>query len=276
MTEPVVSEKRFAVGFPEFWPEVEKAYPRFFEVAWKLSLALHSVVDRAYSSPEPYQKAILNLSMLAGVTMTEVITLAGNGLGQGAMKCLRTLLETSINTEYLRLWPGEFDNYKEWYWVERFKELEYLREHIPTIIPQLNPDIIRETEQNMVRVRAQFERNKYGGGKELRSSWCSRNLADRSVMTGHQETYRLVNSISSSFIHSTMYGLMRHFDAGSDISRIGIPPMLNWTRQALSAAQYCMVRVVDTVGQTFGVQPDPSAEQLLKDYEFTWSETATK
>jgi len=58
------------------------------------------------------QRAILNLSMVAGITFVEMVTLAVNGLGRGAMRTLRSLLEISINTEYLRLRPDEFEDYK--------------------------------------------------------------------------------------------------------------------------------------------------------------------
>ena len=59
--------------------------------------------------------------MLAGLSLTEVVSLV-NGLGHGAMRIVRSLLETAINMEYFRLRPDEFQNYKEWYHVERFKE----------------------------------------------------------------------------------------------------------------------------------------------------------
>jgi hypothetical protein len=265
-------ERRLVIGFPEFWPEVERAYPRFFELSQNVMTALHSVTDREYAEPESHQRAILNLSMLAGVTMVEIVTLVANGLGHGAMKCLRALLETSINTEYLRLRPAEFEDYREWYWVERFKEQEFLREHAREFYQQINPNTIGEVQQNMTRVRPRFERVRPGGNRgELRRSWCSLNLADRSVVTGHQESYRLINPTASSFIHSTMYGLMRHYDAGRDIHRIDVPPSLEWSAQALSSAHHCMVRVVRTVGQTFDVQPDPPPDQLERDWQEVWA-----
>jgi hypothetical protein len=55
----------------------------------------------------PYQRAILNLSMLAGVSLVEVTVLTVNSLGHGAM-ILRSLLETAINVEYFRASPRHF------------------------------------------------------------------------------------------------------------------------------------------------------------------------
>jgi hypothetical protein len=71
MTEQIKPSKKDDVrrvfGFPQFWSVVEAEYPRFFEVGPNALAAMHSVADKSYVNPEPYQKAILNLSMLAGI-----------------------------------------------------------------------------------------------------------------------------------------------------------------------------------------------------------------
>ena len=233
---------------------------------------MHSVADREYPEPEPHQRAILNLSMVAGITFTEIITLAVNGMGHGAMRNLRTLLEISINIEYLRLKPDEFQDYKEWFWVERFKEQEYLRNNAYEIFKQLEPSVVKEVEDNMARVRPRFESTKYDGTKELRSSWCSRNLADRSIVSGHVEEYRLINPISSSFVHETMYGMIRYFEAEKDVDRIEVPPTLEGSDRALSGAHHCMVRVVNTLTRTFRVASNPHVEELERDWHYVWTE----
>jgi hypothetical protein len=264
------ANSRRVFAFPEFWPVVEKEYPKFFDVGPNCLAAMHSVADRAYPQPEPHQRAILNLSMVAAITFVEIVTLTANGLGHGAMRNLRTLLEISINTEYIRLRPAEFEEYREWYWVERFKEQEYLREHASDIFKQVNPEVVEEVEKNMARVRPRFEKAKFDGTKELRASWCSRNLADRSLVTGHIESYRLINPTSSSFVHETMYGMARYFDAKKDVHRIEVPPTLDESRRALSGAHHCMVRVVRTISETFGAASEPTVEELEKDWLLAW------
>jgi hypothetical protein len=106
--------RRRVFGFPDFIQTVEAEYPRFFEVGPNVLAAMHSVADREYAAPEPHQRAILNLSMLAGISLVEVVTLSVNGLGHGAMRILRSLLETAINAEYFRLHPEAFEDYRLW------------------------------------------------------------------------------------------------------------------------------------------------------------------
>jgi hypothetical protein len=268
--EPKAEPHPREFGHRDFWPVVEAKYPKFFEVGPKALTGLHSIVDREYPKPEPYQRAVLNLSMLAGVAVSEIAILTVNGMGHGAMRELRSLLEISINAEYLRLWPAEFEDYKEWYWVERFKEQEYLRVYAKPIYDQIDPKVVGQVDQNITRVRPRFERTKFDGTKELRSSWCRLNLADRSVATGDVETYRLINPMASSFVHETMYGLARHFDATKDIDRVEIPPTLDYSAEALSGAHHCIVRVVNTVSQTFNVPSDPTVANLEKDWHYAW------
>ena len=90
-------ECRRVVGFPDFIPTVEAEYPRFFEVGPHVLTAMHSVADRAYAAVEQHRRAILNLSMVAGVSLVEVVVLTVNGLAHGAMKVLRSLMETAVN-----------------------------------------------------------------------------------------------------------------------------------------------------------------------------------
>jgi hypothetical protein len=263
---------RRVFAFPEFFKTVEAEYPRFLEVSPRVLTAMHSVADRAYPHPEPYQRAILNLSMLAGISFVEVVTLVGNGLGHGAMRILRSLLETAINVEFFRLRPEAFEDYQEWLHVERFREFEYVRENAPDIYALLDGQEVANAQREMARVRPRFERARYDGTARLRGSWSSIDLGARAVATGFADSYRLINPLASSFIHETMYALLKHFDASKDEHRVEVPPTIDWSKEALSGAHHCMVRVVQTLGETFDVAPEPTAEVLEREWHYAWTE----
>jgi len=258
-------------GFPEFAPTVEAAFPRFWEVGPHLLTAMHSVVDREYAAVEQHRRAILNLGMIAGSSLVETVILTVNGLGHGGMRILRSLLETAINIEYFRLHPGSFEDYREWVHVERFREFEFLRENAPQIYAEIDPENIEQARKEMARVRSRFlMRDRNGKSRGLRSGWSSLNLDARAVATGFADSYRTINPIASSFIHETMYGLLRHFDASHDPHRVEVPPTLDWAAQALSGAHHCMVRVVSTLAQTFAVEPDPNVATLEHEWHYAW------
>src|SRR3989442_13487598 len=133
-------------GHPDFWPKALDAFPKFFEVAGRAGDALNNLVMRGYKEVEPIQKVILNLGILTGISMMELVTLAGNGFGLGAMKIARTILESAINAEYLRRFPDEREDYLNWHRVEVYKDLMYLRQHNPDRLKDLSPETIARIE----------------------------------------------------------------------------------------------------------------------------------
>jgi len=259
-------------GNPDFGKDVRSAFPKVFEVLPRVASALSDLTGRAHPNPEPNQRITVNLGLLVGISMFELVTLAENGFGQGAMKIARTVMETAINAEYLRQFPSEFDNYVDWYFVEKYKELSYVKEHIPHLLPSIDPEAIASIEKGFEEVKASFQKQ----NGDLRSSWCSLNLADRAVKTGFADAYKLINPLSSVFIHATVGGLARHFDTGKDEDRISIPPSLKYCKEALSGGHMCMCKMVETVAKTFDWTPVHSIESLAQDFSYAWANQEEK
>jgi hypothetical protein len=115
-------------------------------------------------------------------------------------------------------------------------------------------------------------RDRNGKNRGLRTGWSSLNLDARAVAAGFTEAYGTINPLSSSFIHETMYGMMKHFDAARDVDRVEVPPTLDWSAQALCGALHCMVRVVTTLGQTFGIEPEPNVATLEREWRYAWTD----
>jgi hypothetical protein len=255
-------------GYPTFSPQVVDSFPRFFEVADRAFRSLDALVTRGYPECEPVQKVILNLGILAGISAQELMVLAGNGFGLGAMKIARTLLETAINAEYLRLFPDECDDYLDWLWVERYKRLIYIRENMPERLSDLSDTA--GTETGFMRVRSRFLR----ANGDLRGSWCRLDLGARAAKTGFKDSYKLINPMASCLIHGTLAGLAMHSLGTQDDARIAVPPSLNFCKESLSGAHSCLLQVVDTLSKTFLARPEPSLDQLVEDYKFAWIEPA--
>ena len=272
MHDNVRPECQRLIGFPDFSPEVEEQYPRFFEVGPRALNAMHSIVNREYLAPEPHQRAILNLSMVAGISLVEVVVLTANGLAHGAMKVLRSLMENAINIEYLRLRPEAFEDFREWVHVERYRTLEFTQEHLPEVFRTIEPETIVSITREMDRVRPRFESVRPNGRRRLRGSWSAQNLAERAAVAGFSETYQSINPLASSFVHETMSGLLAHFEVTEDPHRIEVPPTLAWSLPSLSGAHDCMVRVVRTLSETFGVPSDPTVDSLVREWHYAWTE----
>jgi len=254
-------------GYLEFWPRVNDEFGKFFVVAHRLQDALNGLTSAARDPIEPYQRVILNLAMLSGVAMVETCTLAGNGLGLGAMKPVRSMLEYGINAEYLRLVPESRDDYLLWHWVEHWKLLQYIKEHMPQAIKDLDPDAVKRTEEEFDKVKPRFSRR----DGSLRGSWCPQDLAARSAKTQFHEEYRLVYPMGSKLMHGTMGALGMYFKPEEDEDRITVPPSIDWAGHALCGGHLCVLRMVHTMCDTFGVESTPSREELGNDFHAAWA-----
>lgn len=253
-------------GYPEYGVEVHKAFPKFFEVIPRLTDSLNDLTGRAHPNPEPYHRVILNLGILTAVSMFELVTLAGNGFGLGAMKIARTVMETAINAEYLRRFPAECDLYLNWHWIEQCKLLTYVREHAAELLPELSPVEIERVEREFAQVRAQYEKP----NGDLRGSWCSLDLGARAAKTDFTEAFRLINPISSQLIHGTFGGLAKHFDLTADEHRISIPPSMEYCAEALVGGHMCMLANVGTLADAFNRVPCNPIPKLVEDFHYAW------
>jgi hypothetical protein len=119
------------VGFPDFHPRVFQEFSRFFEVLPAVQDALNELLREGHDEIDAGQHLILNLGILAGTTMMEIVLLSVNGFGPGAMKAARSLLEAAVTAEYIRLHPEAYTDFYDFGHVEKFREAEFLREYLP-------------------------------------------------------------------------------------------------------------------------------------------------
>jgi hypothetical protein len=268
MMEQKIQFKGF--GFQNFWEQAYKENEQFFQNIVGVQDAVNHLTSRAYEDVTPSQKVILNLAMLVGTGMIEVVTLVGNGMGQGAMKIVRGLIENAINAEYLRRNPSECDNYLDWHWVEQHKLLASMRERSSEVLAEVSAEAQNVIEENYERVRPRFEFRNWDNKLKLRDSWCSLNLADRAAKTGFEQTYRVIIPQANQILHGTIGGLNKHFDLKQDEHRIAFPPSHDWGKQALLAAHESTLKVVQTFSEAFSVESEPSLESLIEAYRLVW------
>ena len=262
---------RMVFGHPEMWEKVHHKYHDFFTVLPKLQDALNGLVFAAYDPITKPQRAILNLATLSMISMLELVTLVGNGLAQGGMKILRSMLEYGINAEYLRRNPEEVDDFIEWHWVEHYKLLNYMRDHMPDAYAKLTPEHIAESEAEYIRVKPRFENETRSGKLKIRDSWCSLNLAERAIRTDFEEHYKLIYPLTSRLLHGSVAGMALHYDPDEDPHRLAVPPSLEWSNGALVGGHAIALCMAGTFSQAFGVESNPPYAELKRDYKTVWA-----
>lgn len=183
------------------------------------------------------------------------------------MKIARSLLELSINAEYLRMAPSAVEEFVNWFWVEQHKWMSYAEQHDADLLQQFTPEAIAHTKQEFARVEPRF-RNPATG--KLRIGWSQLDLGSRAIQTHFEIAYRLINPFGSQFLHGTSGAVLNHFDLSISKDQIVAPPSLKWCRQALCGGHFCIAMVIHTLETMFGEVATPSSDEVAKDFQYAW------
>lgn len=261
-------------GNKDFWPEVVKRHPEFFQRIGRLQEAVRNIVDPAYEALDGNQRLQMNLLILVATGVWEVVTLVGNGMGHGAMKIVRGVVENAINAEYLRQFPDQAEKYMEWHWVELHKLYAYMQETSPDSLKEIPPEKIASDEVEYQRVKGLFRyklTTSDGSEKTVKQdTWCRDNLYQRAEKTNMAQSYRTVMPSANQILHGTISGWMRELDQES--GRVEFPPTHKWGGEALIAAHIALLQTVETAALALGVTPNPSIDILKEDFGAIWTD----
>jgi Family of unknown function (DUF5677) len=255
-------------GFHDFWQTAYQAFPRFWEVYPRLLEAINSLVWRKYGETNPLQHIIINLGIVGATSLSEITTLAGNGLGPGAMKIARSMLETAINAEFLRRFPEHLDDYFDWWIVERYKLMKYVRTDAAHMLSKYSKEWQDQIDSEFEAVKARFEIGS-AANRRLRAGWCSIALDARATKTDFQEAYKLIYPIGNKLMHATLGGMAMHARKPEAI-RVDPPPSINFCKTALVGGHMCAARMVQSISAVMNQEPTPTEDILTKDYKFAW------
>lgn len=269
--EMATTDPPVTFGYPEYWEKAYTQHQKFFECLPRLQQSIDSLTLRGHANVEPYKRVILNLGMMVNVGLIEVVTLVGNGLGQGAMKIVRNLVENAINAEYLRRAPLECDDFLEWIWVEDHKTLIYLKNNRPEEIKKRRAEHVAKKERQYLRVKPRFTYTGKDGRSHMRKQWCRLNLAERAKVADFTPLYELIMDQANQLLHGTIRGMIGHTGPDNAGDRIDFPPSKLWTNEALIVVHEATIRTVDTLSKTLGIEPHPTAEVLMSDHRKAWT-----
>ena len=210
----------------DFWTQVVEQHPEFFARLGRLQEAVRSIVDPAYEGLDGGQQMQMNMLMLTAIGVAEIVTLVGNGMGHGAMKIVRGVMENAINMGYMRQFPDQAEKYLECQWVEQYKLHKHLEESSPAMYAEIPQEKRDSDEAEYQRVRPLFQyqvQTSTGGMKtKMQDGWCREDLFHRAERVGLAQSYRTVMPSANQILHGTISGWIRDLDEVT--RRIEYPP----------------------------------------------------
>lgn len=114
-------ESTITFGFPEEWDAFSGRNQKFLELFPRLQAAFDKHLIRTAADTTAPDRIILLLGRLCLEDFMEVMLLAGNGYGVGALKIVRGLYERAVTIAYLVENPDQTDDFLDYARVEQFK-----------------------------------------------------------------------------------------------------------------------------------------------------------
>lgn len=216
--------QRLIFGYPDQQQEFQNRNREFMERFPNLREALDTAFSRKATVTSAVDKAILFLGRLCIEDFMEILCLAANGYGLGAMKLVRGLYERAVTASYLSNHPGEAPAFLDWRFVSRYKTVQaYVQGGTPSEAWVLKADEMRSAYD---RIKGQYEVDdcKKCGTKRINHSWSRLDFVAMAKKTGDlgmllgQAYYVPLNHA-----HSTAEALMTRLKVSED-GEIGFDP----------------------------------------------------
>jgi hypothetical protein len=235
-----VSEEGVVFGFREFWSQVYDAYgPGLNALVDDSRLAAEMFNAAQAKLSQPFEKVELAVYLLASMTasgLQELLILAGNGAGTGALKIARGMFESAVMAEYLRMNDSEVDDYLEYGRVLMWKRVQQYPDGF-------TPAEIKKAEDEYNRVVPRFA-NKNG---VVRNQWNKKSIRRMAVETGREKQYELPYSMAASMHHSNFEAMLSHTKGEENTLSIEELPSMKWVLQALLSGHVYLLQALSTL-----------------------------
>jgi hypothetical protein len=231
-------------GYPEFWPTIYAQHSAFFSAATEIEQLANDMFKLAEArATQPVQKLVYLLARITTIGFWDVLLLAANGSGVGAMKIGRGLFESSVQAEYLRRNPTEADDYVDFGRVLAWRRYEWLLKESPAEASKISLAKAEGLRDEYQRVKPKFEDSK----GRVRLQWSKKTIAQMAREIGRDDQYDLAYSLGASMHHVNAEGLLAYVDASQPLLLYDAPPSMAWVAQALVSAHVYVLLVLDTL-----------------------------
>jgi len=241
-----------------------------------LQKALDAAFVRQFSGTDLTDRVVFMLGRLCVEDFMEILVLAGNGYGIGALKILRGMYERAITAWYLHAHPDETENFMDFYWVSQHKLARAVTQTFGDILPK---DKLDEVERMYREVRDRFMvRACDCGKKQLNYTWSKMDFVSMARTVASLGQFIVpAYYIPTQQAHSTVRAILSRLEEGKDNGVIfGGGAQRDEADSALRIGHLLVLSVLDLQREHFkldGVQG--AIEQCIADCNDIWLTTSS-
>jgi hypothetical protein len=218
-----MEEPRAIFGNPDIWDSIFKQHEGVFRSIEKLRAVARELISATKDSTQELVQVLNALTQVCSETMFDVLLLAGNNRGTGAMKVARGMFEISVVSAYLERNPKELEAYLSFSIVEAWRHLQAVEKYDPGIVSR---ELMKQAESEYNRVKSQFS----NAAGRVQFRWTKKSLRQMAEEVGVLNIYEIAYSSASELHHVPLIGIIAH--------------ELNWLREALFVANGSLLKAV--------------------------------
>ncbi len=262
---------RVQFGTPSEGKKFVRRNEVFFRFWPRLKALLDKAVVREFESDKREDRVVYGLGRVAAEDFMELLLLAANGYGQGAIKILRSGYELTVTCGYLSRHPELVETFLEFHHVSVRKGLNHFRGIGVDPNTFLPAERIAAIEAEFARVRPQFtdvvcEECGEEGEKRVRPSWSKLDMASMTREIGIGNAYPMMYFWPTMLIHATTFRLLSRFTETAEGVEFQSGPQPREADAALAGGVLMLAMIVDVQDRHFGLGLGPELEALLTEY----------
>jgi hypothetical protein len=267
-------DEQVIFGFQEQWQEFQRRNDKFLSRIPNLTAAFALCFHRELEDSEVIDRVVYMLGRECVEDFFEILLLAGNGYGIGALKLLRGLYERAVTLVYLSEHPDEVDSFYNYFPVWQHKFLEAIRRSYgDTLLPE---GVTNEQEQLYRDVRDNYKVTSCEncGTTRINHTWNKLDLVAMAHKTGALGKLIVpAYYVPLSHAHPTARGMVaRTEETPSGGIAFNPDSQPKEADSAVRLAHTIMLVVVETQEKHFALNDlKEPLQTCLKDFNEIWS-----
>jgi hypothetical protein len=226
---------------------------------------------RTLISDKPGDRVGFYLGRICVEDFNEILLLAGNGHGVGALKILRGMFERAVTSAYVLQNPNEAERFLDYHKVHKYKAYNHAKK-LGKFGPTLSDKTIKEIKDEFEAVKANYleEICASCGKTRLMGSWTKLDTASMAhkVGKGYEDIYYNAFYLPTLQVHTTVACLIARVELTS-VGTMTFKPGAQRAEanHAVVLAHNLLVRVLDSQNKHFGLGLDTELKTNIEVFQ---------
>lgn len=238
-------------GNPSVWDSTLESHEHIFRAIEDLRNVARDLVAATKDSGDKVVQVQRAFTQICSESMFDVLMLAGNQRGIGAMKIARGMFEIGVISAYLEKNPTEVHDYLDFSTVEAWRHFQTVAKYSPG---RVTPELMTQAQAEYDRVKHRFTNAK---GK-VQHRWTDKSIKQMAEEVDLLNFYEVAYSAASELHHLPFTGVIGH--------------ELNWLEEALYVAHGALLGTVVSLDNTPHVPRTDFQSRLaaaIKNFSYT-------